>query len=779
MKIESLEIGMKQNIIFKSFWKSHKFSLIGIFAFVAIVCAVGCSLFTVLYSTSSYERSEIRRGEFGDISFWLTKFPSENEQKDLAKNIYELEKVESLNFQNMIMANYEISHTESDSEGCFIVDDGRYKKLGSMNEELKIGECLVPFSFSEIYEGVGIGDFVEVVVGRNGLTEKLKIVNFFEDPFMGSTMVGMKTILISQADFEKMALMISENDFDALARDGLLLHVKEKKSVTANGGFNFNKYLNENSDISLYTEDVHSTDTMIHFMLLLSNSFAAMFGTFALVLFLVTVFVLSHAIRTAVNEERSHFGIYKELGYESKDLAENFSMLFMVPVIFASLIGAVLSFPISKIILKSQRTTTSLFVPVDIPYMIFVLFLAVICTVLFGFVFLQSSRIRKISPLDAIRLTGNKNQIKANTSIHKKGLLFWMALRQIESRKRDYFSTLIISLLLVLFSTFVVRINVWLGPNGEGLMYAFNPTDMHFGVQSFGEETIEDFEEIINQYSQIKEHYVLGMPTLRIDGKDYTANVTDAPEFFQIFDGRSCTSDNEIVITEFLMHDLGLKIGDTVKIGSRYSPEQDFVITGTYQCANDTGENFGMTKEGYLRIGRDNPALWCHHYFLHDEAKKFEIMNTLEEKFGSDVHVHENNWPGLYGILRAMKMLIVFMYVVSGIFVLIAIILSSKKIIAEEKNDLSSYRLLGFSFESLRWSFVLRFLIVAIIGSVIALVAGALISDPLIDILMRSAGIAGFASHMGLQKGILPAVIIVLMFIFFAWIFGERIRKFR
>ncbi len=771
---------MKRNkLIFKSFWKSHNFSLIGIFAFVAIVGAVSCSLFTVLHSTASYEKQEMHRGEFGDISFWLTNTTSENEKSELIKNISELGKVESLNIQNMIMANYEISHTESDSEGCFIVDDGRYKKSGIKADELGIGECFVPFSFSEIYENVEVGKNVDVIIGRNGLIKELKIAGFFEDPFMGSTMFGMKTILISQYDFEEMVEMVSESGFDALARDGILLHVKEKKSAAVKETLDFNKYLNENSDITKYTEDVHSTDTIVHFMLLLSNSFAAMFGTFALVLFLVTLFVLSHTVKTAIDEEKNHFGIYKELGYESRILSINFSLLFMIPVILGSIMGAFLSIPASSVILKSQNGTTSLFIPVDIPYMILILFLILIYVLFFAFVFFQSIRIKRISPLNAIRLNDNKNQIAAKSMIHKKGLLLWMALRQVESRKKDYFSTLIISILLVLFSTFVIRINAWLGPRGEGLMDAFNPTDMHLGVQSFGDETIEDFEEIINQYSQIKEHYVLGMPTLRLNGKDYTANVTNAADHFHIFEGKTCTEDNEIVITEFLMKDLGLKIGDKVKIGSRYTPGQDFVITGTYQCANDTGENFGMTKDGYLRIGRDNPALWCHHYFLQDENKKFEIMDALEQKFGSDVHVHENSWPGLYGILRSMKMLIVFMYVISGIFILISIVLSSKRIITEEKSDLNNYRLLGFSFESLRWSFVLRFLIVAIIGSVIALVTGALISDPLIDILMRSAGIAGFTSHPGLQMVFLPAVIIVLMFIFFAWLFGERIRNWR
>lgn len=800
----------RNNFIFRSLIKSHFASLLGIFVFVVIVSGIFCSLFTVLHSTSFYEKSMLEKGQFGDVSYWLTNFTSENEKNDLIKNISELESVNSVNAQNLVMANYEVHHTESDSEGCFIVDDGRYRKWridngklkvededchaelvsasASINDRLKIenGECLVPFSFSEIYEDAEIGEKIDVIVGRNGISKALTIAGFFEDPFMGSTMFGMKTILISQEDFEEIALMSKNAGIDALARSGILLHISVStlrqgsgtaiSTTTFSEKENFSQFLNENTNISKFTEDVHSTETMMNFMMLLSNSFAAMFGSFAIVLFFVTAFVLCHSIKSAIGDERKNFGIYKELGYTTKNLALNFSKIVMIPILCGGIFGFVLSPIFSKLILKMQISTTSLFVPVKIPFLVCSGFLILLFVLLLVFVFLSIRGIKNISPLSAIRELGIRN---GGSSIHKNGLLFWIAFRQVVSKKRNYFAALIISILLVIFASFAGRINSWLGKNGEGLMDAFNPTNLHLGVQSFGEQTIEDFESIIKEYSQINEHYVLGMPTLRLNGKDYRANVTDSPEHFHIFEGRVCENENEIVITEFLLKDLDLKIGDVVKIGSRYVRGENFTIVGTYQCANDVGENFGMTQNGYFRIGRDNPSLWCHHYLLNDETKKKEIMKVLEEKFGSDVHVHENAWPGLYGILTAMKMLIFFMYGVSGLFILIAIILSGKKILNEEKTDLNNYRLLGFSYSSLRLSFSIRFLIVSVFGSGIALLLSELISDSLINILMRSAGIAGFSSHLGLQQMIFPPVIITFMFVIFAWVFGRKIRNWR
>ena len=63
------------------------------------------------------------------------------------------------------------------------------------------------------------------------------------------------------------------------------------------------------------------------------------------------------------------------------------------------------------------------------------------------------------------------------------------------------------------------------------------------------------------------------------------------------------------------------------------------------------GDNFGMNREGYLKIGRDHPNLWCWHYFLADSSQKGVITEALESAYGGDIHVHENTWPGLFGII--------------------------------------------------------------------------------------------------------------------------------
>ena len=216
--------------------------------------------------------------------------------------------------------------------------------------------------------------------------------------------------------------------------------------------------------------------------------------------------------------------------------------------------------------------------------------------------------------------------------------------------KSRYIGAFVVALLLVFFASLVGRMDSWLGSDGKGMMDAFNPADHDIGVQSFGELTQEEFEKTILQYTDITDTYVLAMQTASLNGISYTANVIDQPERFHILEGRTCTADNEIVITEFIAANFGIAIGDTVTVRGD-SGNGEYIVSGIYSCANDMGDNFGMNREGYLKIGRDHPNLWCWHYFLADSSQKGVITEALESAYGGDIHVHENTWPGLFGII--------------------------------------------------------------------------------------------------------------------------------
>lgn len=266
------------------------------------------------------------------------------------------------------------------------------------------------------------------------------------------------------------------------------------------------------------------------------------------------------------------------------------------------------------------------------------------------------------------------------------------------------------------------------------------------------------------------------MPSVAVNGVDYTANVIDQPERFHILEGRTCISDNEIVLTEFVAKNFGVSIGDIVMVRGD-SGSSEYTVSGIYSCANDMGDNVGLSREGYLKIGRDHPNLWCWHYFLADPSQKSVIAETLENSYGGDIHVHENTWPGLLGIISAMQALVVFMYAVVMIFILIVTVLTGSKILAAEQKDLGIYKAIGFQTNRLRLTFALRFGMTALISSIIGTILAAIFTDALVSTVMKLAGISNFASAPDILELLLPALIVTALFTGFGWLEARKIRK--
>lgn len=151
-------------------------------------------------------------------------------------------------------------------------------------------------------------------------------------------------------------------------------------------------------------------------------------------------------------------------------------------------------------------------------------------------------------------------------------------------------------------------------------------------------------------------------------------------------------------------------------------------------------------------------------------------MNSLEEKYGGDVHVHENTWPGLFGIITAMRALIAVMYALTETFILIVTIMTSGRVISAEQKDLGIYKAVEFNSIYLRVSFAARFGITAFIGAAVGIIFAAIFTDPLVSVVMRLAGISNFASSFSIES-ILPLVIVTVLFTAFAFLTSRNIRK--
>lgn len=780
-------------MIIRAGMKRHKGSLFGIAILMFLTALSLTAVLMIAFAGNSYIREEMERAGFGDLTAWTADVP---DMEFLLESIRGQEGVENAEVQRLIFSEYEANGVESDSEGQMIPwvssENGistrsRYRFFenslsGYAKAPAEIGEQEVYVSPSmKSVMDLEPGDTITFPIARGGQKISLTVAGYYEDPFMGSSMIGMKGFLISEKTYEEILSVIEESGMDALARDGSMIHMETAEGITVS---EMNRVLTTNTPLSMYTEFIHSAETIAGFMMILQNAFSALFAAFAVVLLGAALAVMGHSISGLVEQEWKNYGILKTIGFTGKQLTGQVMMQYMTAVGSGVVLGMLLAIPVSGQISRMMVTTTGVLLPIRFPVLPCMGGLAVLLLLSAGFCFLRLGRLRRISPMAAIRReNGEQNNRGKHMGynpripvIRAKGLTFHLALRQVLTGRKRYISACLVAAMLVFFASLAGRINGWLGTDGKGMMDAFNPADLDLGVQVLGKLPAQEMEQMVLSYTDITDSYMLAMPSVSVNGTNYTANVITEPERFHISAGQTCRKKDEVVLTEVLAADLGAEVGDLVTIrGNKGSRE--FRVSGIYHCANDMGANLGMNREGYLSIGEDDSRLWCYHYFLSDTSRKQALTEELEQTYGGDVHVHENSWPGLFGIISAMHVLIIFLYGVSAVFICIVTGMAGARILDTEQKDIGIYKSIGCSVQMLRLSFALRFGLVSAVGAVIGTLAAVCFTDVIVSSVMRLAGISNFASGNTPGSILFPGLAVTFLFLWFAWLLAGRIRR--
>lgn len=769
-------------IVWKQNLQRHWGSLAGLFALVFLVSLSLSAVLAVWHNSSRYLRDEMTRMGYGSITAWVSGVP---DVRALVGEMKAVEGVAAMGVQEVIYADYEARGQESDSEGQLVTytpEEYPYKlftdDLAGYRQQaawIAPGEVYVSPSLRSMF-AVELGDTITFSVARSGVDRSFVVKGYFEDPFMGSAMIGMKSFLISEQDHDEIEAMILEAGNNGLARSGYMLHILPD-SGSAETAAALNARLNGSTGLQRHLEFTHSREAIEGFMLTLQNVFTGFLLAFVAVLLLVSLVVLSHSIAGAIEQDTTNMGILKTLGMKSGALRQIQLLQYLTGILPGVVLGVLAAVPAAAFVCRMTLTATGLMIPAILPWRLCTGALGMILLLLLGFIWVKTGRIGRILPMAAIQdKNGRQPRRAAYTPLRQKGLGFWLAVRQLAMGKRRYASACTAAMLLVFFASLLGRVNAWLGPAGEGLMNAFNPAELHIAAQPMGNTDIADIERTISEYTAITDSYMLGMPSVSVNDVDYTVNVITDPQRFHLLQGRACTGPDEIVLTEFVAADLGVGVGDTVTVAASHG-RGEYVITGIYQCANDLGANVGMNQTGYDQIGEESSTMWCTHYFLADPDQQPQIMQALKEAYGGDVYLHENSWPGLGGILSAMQLLMVFLYAIVTLFVLVVTLLTAGKLLTAEQRDLGVYKAIGCSSGRLRRSFALRFGITALVGSVLGTLFSAVLIDPLAGALLRMQGISNFSSQPNMGTVLMPGAAVVLLFFLFAWLAAGRIRR--
>lgn len=771
---------MRYRRLIKANIKKQRVTYIGISVLMLIITTSLCMVLSVWDTSAKYETAELERIGYGDITSWLKNIDDIEALKQQVNAIPDTERVEE---QPIIYAKYKIHAYETNDTGLLSVyhpEQHNYKlfeeDLLSYQDQpayLQVGEVYVSPGFQSIFDA-NIGDSLFINISEDGTSQEFIIKGYFEDPIMGSTIMGMKTLLFNEQDFER--LQIKAKDQQALISNGYMLHIDQKEQ-SKHSVHEYQQLLNEQTDMEQYTSFMYQESTIINFMMTLQNIFSGFLFIFIFILFITTMIVIGHNISSTLEQEYTELGIQKALGYTTSCLMRIQIYQYLGVTGIGILLGIPLSYILTDGVNQVTLPVTGIRIPTVFPIGLCVSVLFVLLGILFLFIYMKMLKISKISPIRAIR--GNRADVyfhsRCTLPIYRHPLDIWIALRQIISHKRNYIGTCLVTLTLVFFLSFVNRLGVWIGEDGKNVANVFSPAVSDFGLKVVDETVKEGIEDIIASYTTIERSFQFLNVKGSANDVNMIMNIISDPSAYQMLKGKTCFYANEVVLTQFSAETLDVSIGDYISLGYG-GKTAEYIVSGINQCANDMGANVSISEAGFQRLS-DDKLDYSSYYVFDDVSNVDQIGNKIQETYGDQVIIDDNSWSGLENVVSAMTILNQLMYMIVTVFVFITVLLSSHKILYMERNDMGIYKALGYTSKRLRRMFALRFGIAACIGSIFGMILSSLISDPFATVILRFCGISSFTSELNIFYLLMPGSIITLLFILFAYITSRRIKK--
>lgn len=640
-------------------------------------------------------------------------------------------------------------------------------------EPLKEGEIYLPYSFKTVYKNIKIGS--EMVFGNDEIQYKFKVKGFVAEPNFGAAPIGTKRYFVSDEDFRKIYENTDENTFARIIDAGI--NMREGADY-----FTVKKALDDSCGISEKSSLILSSGETIGYTKLYSSTGSSILVAFLILLITIVIISMWHSITTSIEMEYINLGILKSQGFTSWQIRLVYILQYFLAEIIGSVIGLILSVPALYFLGKLFQPITGLITDVDISFLkcgLMALALAVVCIL---FVILATRKVSKISPVRAI--SGGKSEIhfdsRLNAPIKAKPLSFFMGLRQFTSRGKSYIGSVFIVALLVYFMMTISILSTRL--SGENIVEGVvNPNISIAMSDEFEIGDIKHFEDEVHSVDKNAKVIFSNNRYVMIDGIElFCSSYSHTELMYKPLEGRMPIYDNELALTDISSGELGKKIGDTVMIGSGENAKE-FIVTGYYQSMDDIGRTFMVTSEGMYKINSSKPVCYVE---MSDISLVDEASEVLDEKLGKlimskNISKEPNStFDGMLELIDTICLILVLVvFGVSVIFSAVVINMICGKAFIKERTDIGILKSLGFSAGGLRIQFAFRFMIIAVIGSVIGGICSVFLTKPLLELLLRIVGVTRIESIITFTTFIIPALLICLSFFIFAYFAARKINK--
>lgn len=588
---------------------------------------------------------------------------------------------------------------------------------------------------------------------KTGLKESFTCVvkGYIEDVYFSSVDTGMLGFYFPEETYSLIKDKLNEQ---GVTTDYLFYISVDDFSNLSSVETELREYLQLNSTSILVNND--STVVILDLELIemarciMSLSCSALIVLFSIIVILVCLLIVHFRIVNNIEEDMPKIGSLKSVGYTSRQIISSILLQYATYVIISSIIGIILSYiciPFVSLIFQKQsglRWEPGFDVLISMITFIVILLITEIIVVL------AARRIKKITPVNALRGYDSQKKYKRNHfsfETTRLNLVSTLGLKSFVQNIKQSIMIIIILTVVTFMGTFgiIMYYNTTIdtrafaevpGLEIGNVITILNPELDH-------EETVQ----MIKDMSEVEKANYYDEVSAKLDGAETTFHVMEdykQKETQLVYEGRYPEGDQEIVLAGNLAQRIDKKIGDKVLV-SIGDKEESFEIVGFSNGANMGGMDASIRTADYQKLNPNfKPQLF--YIYLKDDVDTKLFIQDLETIVNKDIVLKiidfdkemEKGMAPYQSVASIMgiSMLIISLTVtaLSLYFIVISFIIHNKKEIGIKKS-------LGFTTLQIMHEISLSFFIPIILGSICGIITASLKLNDIISISMKSAGV--------------------------------------
>ena len=625
------------------------------------------------------------------------------------------------------------------------------------NNLFTLEDSTVAVSCNAMYDsGVNIGDTVTVVTDE-GNTYRFTIARFFKEPMAAE----LPRILFSDNDYAKISAEIS--------RQIKLFHIntdqKNLSAVTDSFVEKYKLYDKHNGHILFSYRTMFNNDSITSFII---SIFLFMISIAIIIIIVVT---MRFTIVSAMKNEEKEIGMLKALGVDSLRFRLIFAAKYIAFTIVGGIIGIALGLPCSQKVI--DQFSINLVLPESGKIMEIGAYAVIKLSALFLIsCMLFIHRIKKINAIDALHGENHGERYSSNSvfflhSAKKMKVPFYLAVSDIFGNIRHYLF-LIVSYTLgiaIILSSFHIKNSVVCTDFLSKLYLGEEDFELDIDTPYLSQK-YDECDSVLTLMQQLKDElseqdipisYDVAKcsDSWLVEGEKmhcvtYFGDIDKSCFKLHGNEGRLPVLKNEVMLSYNTPHNLGIEIGDTVKLEiptgqEDQMQEYEFIVTAFF-------DQFEMSVVKAV-IGDEFQSDYNESYIICNcridvpESEKPDYIAKMKNIFGEDAVLDKQQIleDSLDDVANIFTLLEIFLTMTVLIILTLITMLYMNIFIADDKQSIGLLRCIGYSRKNIRLWQMSKITIMLVFSIAAAEIAALTFGSMMISKIFEQISLTGFS----------------------------------